>query len=69
MNGIDLPKSKPFYLLRYTSPCQRVKGMSVQEHAVKTDDEDNNNKNFQGGSHPKKTGGNTKLYYCYYQKY
>ncbi|XP_048743790.2 uncharacterized protein LOC125657178 isoform X1 [Ostrea edulis] len=66
---IRLPKTKPFYLLRYTSYCQRVEGMYFREETVYTDDEDDNNINSVSGSHPfgpVSGGRNHKLYYCYY---
>ncbi|VDH98273.1 Hypothetical predicted protein [Mytilus galloprovincialis] len=65
--AIRLPTSRPFYLLRITSSCQRVIGMNVREEYVMTDDEDNNNANSVSGSHPFKSGTrNTQLHYCYY---
>ncbi|XP_048743795.1 uncharacterized protein LOC125657184 [Ostrea edulis] len=66
---IRLPKSKPFYLLRHTTYCQRVRGMYAREETVFTDDEDKNNKNSVSGSHPygpSNGGRNYKLFYCYY---
>ncbi|XP_071171965.1 uncharacterized protein [Mytilus edulis] len=64
---ISLPRSKPFYLLRFKSPCQQVQGMVVREEIVKSDDEDKRNKNDIKGSHPLNDGGgNNRLYYCYY---
>ncbi|XP_048731680.1 uncharacterized protein LOC125657180 isoform X2 [Ostrea edulis] len=66
---IRLPKSKPFYLLRYTSYCQRVEGMYMREETVYTDDEDHDNKNSVSGSHPYGPANgqrNYKLFYCYY---
>lgn len=65
---IALPNSRPFYLLRFTSPCQMVKGMYVREESVDFDDEDHNNKNSATGKHPLGTGGgrNQRLMYCYY---
>ncbi|XP_061179439.1 uncharacterized protein LOC133188066 [Saccostrea echinata] len=64
---IELPTTKPFYLMRFTSPCQLVKGMYVREEHVHFDDEDHNNKNSVSGSHPYGAGGgNHDLYYCYY---
>ncbi|XP_052062376.1 uncharacterized protein LOC127702282 [Mytilus californianus] len=64
---VILPRSKPFYLLRFKSPCQQVQGMVVREEIVKSDDEDKNNKNSVSGSHPLNDGGrNNRLYYCYY---
>ncbi|XP_063442712.1 uncharacterized protein LOC134723013 [Mytilus trossulus] len=65
---IILPKSKPFYLLRYTSsPCQQVQGMVVREEMVQFDDENRRNRNSLSESHPFNDGGrNNRLYYCYY---
>ncbi|XP_052063522.1 uncharacterized protein LOC127703114 [Mytilus californianus] len=64
---IILPKNKPFYLLRFRSPCQQVKGMLVREEIVHSDDEDSRNKNSVSGSHPMNDGGrNNRLFYCYY---
>lgn len=66
-NGIILPTSQSFYLLRYTSQCQQVQGMFVREEFVKTDDEDKKNENSVSGSHPLNDGGtNNRLFYCYY---
>ncbi|XP_076109352.1 uncharacterized protein LOC143078351 [Mytilus galloprovincialis] len=64
---ISLPKRKPFYLLRFRSHCQQVKGMLVREEIVLTDDEDTRNGNRVSGDHPMNDGGvNNRLYYCYY---
>nr|XP_022300141.1 uncharacterized protein LOC111108499 isoform X2 [Crassostrea virginica] len=69
-SSISLPTDKPFYLLRYTSSCQWVSGMSVSEEIIKTDDEDTANANSVSGSHPMDTGsGNHRLHYCYYAPY
>ncbi|XP_052681062.1 uncharacterized protein LOC128161727 [Crassostrea angulata] len=66
-NAIELPTSHPFYLLRYTSYCQRVKGMHVREEIVRFDDEDLANRNSISGSTPKGAGGHDHfLMYCYY---
>lgn len=66
--SISLPTSRPFYLLRFTSLCQMVKGMYVREEAVHFDDEDHHNGNSASGKHPLGTGGgrNQELMYCYY---
>lgn len=66
--SIALPNSRPFYLLRFTSPCQMIKGMYVREESVDFDDEDHNNENYASGKHPLGTGGgrNQRLMYCYY---
>ncbi|XP_065937962.1 uncharacterized protein [Magallana gigas] len=65
---ILLPTAHPFYLLRFTSPCQMVKGMYVREESVYFDDEDTRNKNYATGKHPMGTGyvRNQHLMYCYY---
>ncbi|XP_055999398.1 uncharacterized protein LOC130047826 [Ostrea edulis] len=66
---IRLPRTKPFYLLRYTNHCQHVEGMEVREETVYTDDEDDNNSNSVSGNHPYgPVNGerNYKLFYCYY---
>ncbi|XP_048731677.2 uncharacterized protein LOC125648716 [Ostrea edulis] len=67
--AIQLPTSKPFYLLRYNDFCQQVQGMLVREETVYTDDEDDNNINSVHGSYPfGPVSGqrNYKLFYCYY---
>ncbi|CAG2254798.1 unnamed protein product [Mytilus edulis] len=64
---IELPTSKPFYLVRKSSACQRVKGMNVRGEYIKTDDEDKDNKNSWSGNYPSiATGRNIIVYYCYY---
>nr|XP_022298495.1 uncharacterized protein LOC111107541 [Crassostrea virginica] len=65
---VQLPTSRPFYLLRFTSPCQMVQGMYVREENVKFDDEDHNNKNSVSGKYPMGANGgrNQELLYCYY---
>ena len=65
---VQLPTSKPFYLLRYTSYCQMVEGMYFREEKVEFDDEDLNNKNSISGEVPKGAtkGRNQQLFYCYY---
>nr|AKQ70860.1 nacre apextrin-like protein 1 [Mytilus galloprovincialis] len=62
---IDLPAREPFYLYKYTSTCQRVRGMNVTEESVKMDDEDSMNNSSDDGCHPKKTD-TTVVHYCYY---
>ncbi|CAG2230281.1 unnamed protein product [Mytilus edulis] len=62
---IDLPTTKPFYLYKYTSTCQRVRGMTVRDEYVKMDDEDYRNNSSDNGCHPKKTD-TTVVHYCYY---
>lgn len=66
--AIDLPVTKPFYLYRYKSECQKVRGMAATEEVVFFDDEDTNNVNAKGGAHPFDSGNptNHKLHYCYY---
>nr|XP_011455971.2 uncharacterized protein LOC105348311 [Crassostrea gigas] len=67
---ISLPHTDPFYLMRYTSSCQRVSGMSVREEVIEMDDEDTLNSDSVSGSHPMESGsGNHRLYYCYYTPY
>uniref|UniRef100_A0A8W8LTD8 Apextrin C-terminal domain-containing protein n=1 Tax=Magallana gigas TaxID=29159 RepID=A0A8W8LTD8_MAGGI len=64
---INLPTSHPFYLLRFTSHCQRVKGMYVREEFARFDDEDSGNKNSRSGKTPMVAGGRDhQLLYCYY---
>ena len=65
---VQLPTSQPFYLLRFTSPCQMVEGMYVREENVQFDDEDHNNKNSISGKVPMGANGgrNQHLLYCYY---
>lgn len=69
-NAIELPTADPFYLLRYDSHCQRVKGMHVREEIVRFDDEDIGNRNYVSGSYP--LGANREdrlLLYCYYWRW
>jgi hypothetical protein len=67
---IRLPTTNPFYLLRYTDPCQLVEGMNVREESVFSDDEnDSGSINSVSGSHPYgPVNGQTnyRLFYCYY---
>ena len=65
---VQLPTRNPFFLLRFTSPCQMVQGMYVREESVKFDDEDRNNKNSVSGKYPMgaSNGRNQRLLYCYY---
>ncbi|XP_022296255.1 uncharacterized protein LOC111106032 [Crassostrea virginica] len=67
-NTIQLPTTQPFYLLRFTSPCQMVQGMNFENESVEFDDEDNNNKNSVSGKYPlgASNGRNQRLRYCYY---
>ncbi|XP_022298825.2 uncharacterized protein LOC144617945 [Crassostrea virginica] len=68
--AIKLPTSYPFYLLRFTSPCQMVQGMYVREEYVKFDDEDTNNRNSASGVYPMgaKAGSDVRLLYCHYSR-
>ena len=53
-----LPVSKPFYLLAYgSSECQRVEGALVTEEFIQFDNEDTNNADGWGGTHPFITDG------------
>lgn len=65
---IELPTDHPFYLLRHTEPCQRVKGMYYINEIVSFDDEDVSTINKRGGWYPfvGDDRDNHKLYYCYY---
>lgn len=66
-NAIELPTADPFYLLRYDSYCQRVKGMHVREEIVRFDDEDIANRNSVSGSYPLGADREDRLLlYCYY---
>ena len=67
-NAVQLPTTQPFYLLRFTSPCQMVHGMNFENESVEFDDEDNNNKNSVSGKYPlgASNGRNQRLRYCYY---
>ncbi|CAC5400413.1 unnamed protein product [Mytilus coruscus] len=66
--AIELPTSKPFYLVRKSSACQQVKGMTVLNEYIRTDDEDDKgNENSWAGSYPSLEGGrNILIHYCYY---
>ncbi|CAG2230279.1 unnamed protein product [Mytilus edulis] len=64
-NYITLPTSKPFYLYKYTSTCQRVRGMTVRQESITMDDENERNASSEGGCHPRKSGS-TKVDFCYY---
>lgn len=69
-NAIELPTSHPFYLLRFTSHCQRVKGMHVREEIVRFDDEDLANGNYVSGSYPLGADREERLLlYCYYWRW
>ncbi len=67
---IYLPPTEPFVLYRYHDSCQRVHGMNEpMDLWVKSDDEDDNNKNHCTGSHPDATcdnDRNQKIHFCYY---
>ena len=67
-----LPVNKPFYLLAYdSSECQRVEGALVTEELIQFDNEDTDNIDDWGGTHPFITDGTSttsrKITYCYYQ--
>ncbi|XP_063440731.1 uncharacterized protein LOC134721563 [Mytilus trossulus] len=66
--AIELPTSKPFYLVRKSNTCQQVKGMNVRNEYIRTDDEDDaGNANSWAGSYPSIEGGkNIRMNYCYY---
>ncbi|CAG2254797.1 unnamed protein product [Mytilus edulis] len=66
--AIELPTSKPFYLVRKSTACQQVKGMNVRNEYIRTDDEDDaGNANSWAGSYPSIEGGkNILMHYCYY---
>ncbi|XP_063447316.1 uncharacterized protein LOC134726843 [Mytilus trossulus] len=66
---VFLPIDKPFYLMRYTSGCQKVYGMVVREEYFQFDDENTNNRDSCSGAHPYDTGCNNDhmLYFCYYE--
>ena len=67
--GIRLPTTRPFYLYRYGSRCQRVLGMSVRSDYIFTDDEDNHNINSCTGRHPAGScGRNIRINFCYYYR-
>ena len=65
---IELPRQKPFYLLRYKDTCQQVNQMSVREEWFNWDCEHTHNENSEHGTHPDiyKNGSKLKVYYCYY---
>lgn len=48
---------RPFYLLKYTSPCQQVRGMRIKSEKVKFDDEDRNNANSMSGNTLRESAG------------
>nr|AJQ21523.1 MACPF domain-containing protein 8 [Mytilus galloprovincialis] len=69
--AIPLPVDRPFYLLRFTTPCQKVYGMTVREEVFKMDKEDHHNHNSASGAHPYgswNSNGDPTLHFCYYQK-
>lgn len=66
---ILLPIDRPFYLMRYTSTCQEVFGMSVKEEIFSVDTENLFNKDKCSGAHPydPNCNRNHELHYCYYE--
>ena len=67
---IRLPTTRPFYLYRYGSRCQRVSGMRIYNDFIRTDDEDNRNINSCAGAHPAGScGRNIRINFCYYSRY
>ena len=66
--AIILPTSRPFILVAATDKCQAVRGMTAYRQWFSWDNEDDNNKDGKGGTHPYDTGssGNHKLNFCYY---
>lgn len=66
---ISLPTRKPFFLLGFDSAeCQQVKWAVVSAEWIRFDNEDDKNKDGQGGSHPHGAGiDDHKIHYCYYQ--
>ncbi|XP_071130988.1 uncharacterized protein [Mytilus edulis] len=68
-NKIFLPIDKPFYLMRYTSGCQQIYGMTVREEFFHFDDENTGNKDSCHGAHPYDTTctNDHTLYFCYYE--
>ncbi|WAR03068.1 hypothetical protein MAR_009626 [Mya arenaria] len=69
-----LPTDWPFILMRMSTACQTVYGMSVTEVFVGWDDEDGDNRSNRGGLHPydgSSSGAvatNHLLYFCYYYR-
>ncbi|XP_052799330.1 uncharacterized protein LOC128230940 [Mya arenaria] len=72
--AISLPTDWPFILMRMSTACQTVYGMSVTEVFVGWDDEDGDNRSNRGGLHPydgSSSGAvatNHLLYFCYYYR-
>ncbi|VDI36165.1 Hypothetical predicted protein [Mytilus galloprovincialis] len=68
-NKIFLPVDKPFFLMRYTSGCQRIYGMTVREEFFHFNDEDTGNKDSCHGAHPYDTTctNDHTLFFCYYE--
>ncbi|RUS72794.1 hypothetical protein EGW08_019454 [Elysia chlorotica] len=67
---ISLPIARPFYMLRYTEECQKVRYMSVNEEVFKFDDEDSGEtKNSRFGAAPMDSGdaANHILHFCLYR--
>ncbi|XP_052089245.1 uncharacterized protein LOC127725986, partial [Mytilus californianus] len=65
--AILLPVDSPFYLLKYTSPCQEVFGMTVSEEFYKMDTEDHDNTDSSSGAHPYISSYPIQ-YFCYYER-
>ena len=70
-NPVTLPTSSPFYLLAYESAeCQQVKWAMATVEWILFDNEDNGNKDDEGGAYPYGAGiqqEQHKIHYCYYQ--
>ncbi|VDI49238.1 Hypothetical predicted protein [Mytilus galloprovincialis] len=68
--SILLPVDRPFYLLKYTSHCQEVFGMTVSEEYYKMDTEDHHNTDAVSGSHPNiiNLHHDPIMYFCYYER-
>jgi hypothetical protein len=68
-DSIELPVSKPFYLLTssstYTPKCQMVKWEFSYLEYIVFDTEDDNNLDFKSAQHLFLDG--EKKYYCYYE--
>ena len=56
-------------LLRYSSQCQSVYGMTVTDVYIRWDDDDLLNSSTVGGMHPWDEGGSKDhlLHFCYYK--
>ena len=49
-NAVQFPTSRPFYLLRFTSLCQMIQGMNIQNESVEFDVKDGDNKTLSLGN-------------------